>query len=616
MIKKEPPEIDLSRPPPPSPTDDPILLRARLRPPRPSIPTHARETPLLESTPPGPGKQTSPLNRSALDFPLPGIPSDIEDNEDPDVPEQPVFNFAGAGGDAWSSSNEGTSEQEGEYTGKFRVVRVPTKADPPTSTTRERIEQWGRPLSPFPRKVGAIPEHSDVEENSDVDLPLAQLRFSDQQKEDGHVPETLGDAGQPGSESEVHQERFTDREHPEMVESVLADDFAHESRVTPPIPTEVARCDQEGDAEGEFTQASPTSPQEDVVAGDESACQGQNENAPAEERRETVPEVHTVTTLQDDSLDSTSIHRDISPSELVGEEQTDEVSVEYALSEEPQPYTLPQSETPEPQVAPDERIEADEPMPETVDAESEEDSSDESDLSVVKIVSDDPWSAARAAAILKQVCSSSTPSVSLLSPLPGVQHDWDLVTKVARSRRLSPRNVESLVRNARRADLTSAGVSKSSSPARSGHRSFGVVIDGRVVTANSPSMTLPELLSEAESELDAPTFLRRGQYTPRTPSPAPSSFRRPEAPLVIDTDGPREWSRSDWKLLDACFTDARLEIGARWGSEGTLGDVDAVELEDVVERFVDIFGGEEVVSGLGPSFDRYVWITCLYVLCP
>jgi hypothetical protein len=119
--------------------------------------------------------------------------------------------------------------------------------------------------------------------------------------------------------------------------------------------------------------------------------------------------------------------------------------------------------------------------------------------------------------------------------------------------------------------------------------------------AGSPSMTLPELLHEAESELDSPTF-PKGDF--RTPSPAPVSFRHPEAPLVIDTDGPREWSRSDWKLLDACFTDARLEVGARWGSEGTLGGVDAVELEDVVRRFVDIFGGDEAVSGLGPAFER------------
>ena len=401
VIKKEPPEIDLSRPPPPSPTDDPLLLHGRLRPPRPPIPTHARDTPQIGSSP---DKPASPLSRSALDFPLPGIPSDVEDNEDPSVPEQPVFNFAGAGDDPWSSSNEGPSEQEGDFTGKFRVVSVPTKADPPTSGTRERIKQWGRPLSPFPRNVGTILEddtHSDVEENSDVDLPVAQPLFSSQQKGDDHVPETPRDTGQ--QESEAHQERTADNEHSATDMNVSADNSAHESRVTPPIATADAPCDQ-GDAEG--TQGSP---QEDVVVEDES----QNENVTAEERRETVPEVHAVPTLLDD-LNSTPIHLDTSQNELVGEEQTDEVFVEHVLSEELRPSISPQPETPGLEAAFEERIEADEPMHEATDTDSEGDNSDESDLSVVKIVSDDPWAAARAAAILKQVCPSSSPSLSLL----------------------------------------------------------------------------------------------------------------------------------------------------------------------------------------------------------
>jgi hypothetical protein len=397
VIKKEPPEIDLSRPPPPSPTDDPLLLRGRLRPPRPPIPTNARETPQIGSSP---DKPTSPLNRSALDFPLPGIPSDVEDNEDPTVPEPPVFNFAGAGDDPCSSSDEGVSEQEGEFTGKFRVVNVPTKADPPTSATRERIEQWGRPLSPFPRKVATIVEddaQSDVEEISDVDLPLVQPLFSTQQKEDGHVTE----AEQPGSEIEVHQEQITDTEHPAVEASVLADDLAHESRVTPPIPTEAVPCDQEGGAED--TQGSL---QEDVVL--ESTYHDQNESSPGEERREFVTEIHAVTILEDD-LNTTPIDLDVIPGELGGEEQTDEVFVEQTLSEELQPSMSPEPQSPEPQAAPEERIEADEPMHEAADEESESDGSDESDLSVVKIVSDDPWAAARAAAILKQVCSGSSP---------------------------------------------------------------------------------------------------------------------------------------------------------------------------------------------------------------
>jgi hypothetical protein len=399
VIKKEPPEIDLSRPPPPSPTDDPLLLRGRLRPPRPPIPTNARETPQIGSSP---DKPTSPLNRSALDFPLPGIPSDVEDNEDPTVPEQPVFNFAGAVDDPCSSSDEGVSEQEGEFTGKFRVVSVPTKADPPTSATRERIEQWGRPLSPFPRVIVEDDAHSDVEEISDVDLPLVQPLFSTQQKEDGLITE----AEQPGPESEMLQEQITETEHPATGVNVLADDLAHESRVTPPIPTEDVPCDQEGGVED-----IQDSPQEDVVA--ESTYHDQNESF-TEESRDIVTEVHAVTTLEDD-LNSTPINLDIVPSELGGEEETDEVFVEQTLSEELQPSISPEPQTPEPEAAPEERIEADEPMHEAGDSESESDGSDESDLSVVKIVSDDPWAAARAAAILKQVCSNSSPFTSLHS---------------------------------------------------------------------------------------------------------------------------------------------------------------------------------------------------------
>jgi len=68
-------------------------------------------------------------------------------------------------------------------------------------------------------------------------------------------------------------------------------------------------------------------------------------------------------------------------------------------------------------------------MVESMDEKPEGDSSDESDLSVVKIVSDDPWAAARAAAILKQVCFDSNTHTSPF--LSFLQHDWDLVIKEA-----------------------------------------------------------------------------------------------------------------------------------------------------------------------------------------
>jgi hypothetical protein len=616
-IKKEPPEIDLSRLPPPSPTDDPLLLHGRQPCPRPPIPTNARQTPLLESTPPAPGKQLSPLNRCALDFPLPGIPSDVDDNEDTSIADQPLFNIDPNGDDSWSSSDGGSSEQEGEYTGKFRVVHVPTKADPPTSMTRERIEQWGRPISPFPRKGSPIPEVViGDDESSDLDLSLEQPQFHLDRRVPEAVEDAQEDAQKSRSEIEGRQEQTKPTEISVTERAAPAEELAHDNHVETSSHVEVPHLHQErNDETSESFGGSPTYPQEHVVVdispGDERMSQ--NGNTPAQERDEVIAEFDSVAAQQENLVSTEFFDARLDSGdegELIGEEPADEEIVDRALSDELPSATSPQQHPSGPQLV-EERVEVDEPMADSLDAESEGDSSDESDLSVVKIVSDDPWAAARAAAILKQVCYNSHRRIYPF--LYCLQHDWDLVMKAGGKKRRSS-TVGSLIRKARRADLASAGVSKSSSPARSARRSFGVVIDGQVVMTGSPSMTLPELLHEAESELDPSTISSHAEADFRTPSPAPSSFRQPAAPLVIDTDGPREWSRSDWKLLDACFTDARLEVGERWGGEGVLGDVDAVELEDVVRRFEDIFGGAEVVAALGPAFERYVCCLCLSFL--
>ena len=73
------------------PRDGPLLLHGRQPCPCPPVPTDACQTPLLESTPPG--RRLSPLNRYALDFPLPGIPSDVDDNDDTNLLEQPMFDL-------------------------------------------------------------------------------------------------------------------------------------------------------------------------------------------------------------------------------------------------------------------------------------------------------------------------------------------------------------------------------------------------------------------------------------------------------------------------------------------------------------------------------------------
>jgi hypothetical protein len=417
-IKKEPPEIDLSRLPPPSPTDDPLLLHGRVRRPRPSVPANARETPLLESTPPRPGKQLSPLNPCALDFSLPGIPSDVDDNEDIDSLKQPVFNLAANGEDSWSSSDGGSSEQEGEYTGKFRVMQVPTKADPPTSGTRERVEQWGRPISPFPRRGSPIPEHEHEEDNDggdagDLDLSLVQPQFHVENIEDRRVPESPRGARKPISEIEVPQELTQEPANapPEISETeqiAPSRDRTHDNHVDVTSP---------GDEAHNSSEIPPTYPQEVVEVvdkpGDESFCQ--NGITAAQEGDEAVNVFYPVASQQDDliSAEIFDLHPDSDEGGLVGEDRKDEDTVDRALSEE---LASAGQHPPEPQLL-EEYIEVDEPMAEPVgdaDAESEGDSSDDSDLSVVKIVSDDPWAAARAAAILKQVCSDSHARISLL----------------------------------------------------------------------------------------------------------------------------------------------------------------------------------------------------------
>jgi hypothetical protein len=372
----------------------------------------------------------SPFERCALDFPLPGIPSDVDDSEDAELLKQPIFNFAADGEDSSSSDGSG-SEQEGEYTGKFRVVHVPTKADPPTSTTRGRIEQWGRPISPFPRKGSPIPEivsDNGLDSSSDLDLSLAQPQFHQERVEDRHVPEALEDAQEDAQVAEVTIELQGEHAKPieitEMEHAMPSKDLAHDNLATVTSHIEVTRFVHQvgSDETHESFGGSPNSPQEDVFGqdsepGDESTRE--DGNTPAQELDETDSEIHLPGVQQEDliSAEIFDVHPDNGEGGLVGEERPDEESVVRALSEEPESLTSPRQHPPEPQLLVEECIEVDEPMAEPVDAESEGDSSDESDLSVVKIVSDDPWAAARAAAILKQVCPEAHPYVFASYPL-------------------------------------------------------------------------------------------------------------------------------------------------------------------------------------------------------
>ena len=138
-------------------------------------------------------------------------------------------------------------------------------------------------------------------------------------------------------------------------------------------------------------------------------------------------------------------------------------------------------------------------------------------------------------------------------------------------------------------------------------RSTGSSRGDSFVRPISPA-AVPDLIREAESELEK-SFSNGDRFmTPMGPnlSVASSSHSRYIDPsLLFDPTGPREWGKNDWKILDACFTDERLDMAEKMGmAEGSLAETTDVRLDDIVNRFVDLAGGDAVLATLGSSWTR------------
>jgi hypothetical protein len=86
-----------------------------------------------------------------------------------------------------------------------------------------------------------------------------------------------------------------------------------------------------------------------------------------------------------------------------------------------------------------------------------------------------------------------------------------------------------------------------------------------------------------DTPVQAPAAMPTLEMSP-PPTPAPVEAN----PLEYEELGPREWQKDDWKLLDACYTDVRLDTGIRLGLPGgSLADVDSIPLDAVVDRFCE-----------------------------
>ncbi|KAF7761475.1 hypothetical protein Agabi119p4_9467 [Agaricus bisporus var. burnettii] len=277
-------------------------------------------------------------------------------------------------------------------------------------------------------------------------------------------------------------------------------------------------------------------------------------------------------------------HVEVETSEPLQEDAYVEAAVEMSEDAFHNEAAVEPSEPPSEQQSPE--PESNEPHTLHVPTAEEDDNSTDDEPDIVKITSADPRAAARAAAILKQ-------------------HNYDCFTRRELKKKTMRRRSSAPFDLARA--VFEGGVRKR-------RRTIGVRGED-VFIPGSPATTLPKLLKEVELEVS----MLQSPITDHNPFTTPlpnrhSSFLglTPKVPMTPGETcydpltGERMWTKEEWKRLDACFTDERLEVGAKLGlvEEEGLASVDLVDLEHVLRRFVDWMGGEEAVAEYGPEWSR------------
>lgn len=192
-------------------------------------------------------------------------------------------------------------------------------------------------------------------------------------------------------------------------------------------------------------------------------------------------------------------------------------------------------------------------------------------------------------------------------------------------------SLDDFSQESRRRNLLGSGVGKAESrevaerERRRRRSTLGMgVIGDRVVIPGSPSVTLPELLDQAEKEVLRHSPVKASTIAtppPRASLDAKRLFQTPVrsevAPLVAMATLPawtrayegeeRPWTKEEWKVLDSCLTDERLEVDGSYSPRAQqLKSVDEIDIDNVVQRFIAIAGGHDVVVGYGSSWTRYV----------
>ncbi|KAJ3988967.1 hypothetical protein F5890DRAFT_1583098 [Lentinula detonsa] len=733
QIKSEPPDNEyLNAPmPPASPTDDPLLLsgppessftpsRSRIMrdasvsadivqniQKRPSF-THDAES-LPPSSPPTQDDSSSPsqityhwLNEGIVqdDWSTDSMELSIQPQEHAELEAYPHFmldDFLVATADSWSDTDdEGLprtpvratriiDEGIGEFTGHWRTTQIPTKADPPSSATRSRMDEWGRPKSPYPyrrpsssaimHRIGTTspsPSHPQSRANSsaaekvlsldDASTITVSSQRNDQAAEvaqdDGFEPTTV-EPSTTSQDAETHFENEEENEEQEVRALSLPPDNEDEESTNEEEVRRLSLGPDEVDRKDGYDSTQEEAKARDPNLNDApDTMPGNNVVGPSSFMPTITPHhVHSAHTLSspaplrdlpflsrspDKRHPNTRVSALGRAKELFGTRLSPEKPSSdpaHVFNHDEQEIEVSNGiEQMKKKTASDVEKGEELLLPLSTEDIGEMSSGDESDPinqdpGLIQITSSDPKAAARAAAILKQ-------------------HDYDCYTKIVlkqqqqRVREKTPHTtIEKLKRDNRRKTLSGAGICKGQARTTLRH-SLGTVIGDMVYMPGSPVTTLGGLLEEAEREVQVEQSKGLTPRVPKsiskenalvgmalgerpsyqTPLPAkyglatgPSTFARGVKDLEDgsrhgEQSAFREWSKEEWKILDACFTDERIDLASKSSSvsclstfndrddEIPLAEVDLVDVDNVIERFIIESGG--VINGCSWSRDN------------
>ncbi|KAF8508245.1 hypothetical protein BU17DRAFT_70877 [Hysterangium stoloniferum] len=607
------PPVDLSKPvPPPSPTDDPLLLVGVDEPLRRCATPVDKRTlvdaavgaDLGDGNPPStPIRHRSPsivreINQSHWNFGSngpeqtalmdvefdgpsnfeatfnPGFDSDDDDNDnmanidDGVFTQPPVAQFdpnETTGSHIFHSDDveAQAGEDEGEFTGRFKFYNTPLKQDPPSSATRMRRESWGRPISPFPfsLRTNVLEEnhnHSEVAQH--VSLPLSP------------------------SPSQRRRTSITPRRHGRTLsemEAILESKTANQN-ILADKPDQLSVVEE---PHKELLNRNLGFASEYVDSSDEQESDG-SENELCDE--EEAVAVEREITPFDGSNGDDGDGRDNSNNGS-NPPASPELYEDTRSSVDDENFLRDSSVRHMPALFTDFVVAVADDHTRSSHAYDDDDDSSEDDLPIgmVQVSSSDPRAAARAAAILKlhhaYVLDGDITKRSRRHSAHGVSRRASLSPGGAES------STEDSIRRARRKSLSSGGGVLQFKPRQTAHSPLSQTT---FLAPHSPAVSAKEALEEAESDIRA-----RSASPMRIVTPMRSMSLHGEIatslPIEMSSQEGREgqqpaveWGKVHWKMLDTCFTDERLAVGETMGLHGKMASVDDVALDAIVERFL------------------------------